>query len=80
MYPPHERLPKRLMHGPVARNPAHPGKALGPDFDPEMALAPLLIPCMATMALAIIDHLKLTRLKRGTKPIMNFLCHGHFFL
>jgi hypothetical protein len=32
------------------------------------------------VAFTIINHFKRSRLKRGLEPIMNFLCHRHFFL
>lgn len=80
MNPRNKILTHRLVHGPVSRNTAHPGKAICPNCNDKMALAPFTIAAMTTVAFTIINHFKRSRLKRGLEPIMNFLCHRHFFL
>ncbi len=80
MNPRHERLANCLMHCAMPRDPAHALKLIRLYFHDKMALPAFLVSGVATMALAIVDHLQPGRLQRGFEPIMNFLCHGHFFL
>ncbi len=68
------------MHRAVAGDPAHSVKRIRLYFHDKMTLSPLLVTGMATMTFAIVDHVQGVWLKRGVEPIMNFLCHGHFFL
>jgi hypothetical protein len=80
MNPPQKRFAKGIMHRTMTRDPAQAVEPIRLYFNDEMAFATFLIAGMTTMALAIVDHVQGAWLKRRLEPIMNFLCHGHFFL
>lgn len=63
------------MHRPVPCNTAKAYKVARPDFDVEMALAPLTVPCVAAMAFAVIDDIQLRGRKRRLKLVCNFLSY-----
>ena len=45
-----------------------------------MTFTAVLIPGMAAVAFAVIDHFQLSRIKRGGQALVNFVGDAHFFL
>lgn len=54
---------ERRVNRTVAGNPRLALKGAGADTDVEMALATVLVTCMATVAFAVIHDVKLMRIK-----------------
>jgi hypothetical protein len=64
----------------VLRHARLTGKLAGRDSDAEMRLAAFLPSGMSTMALALVDHLKVERSELGGELFGDRVADGHFWV
>jgi len=74
----HQILSDRGMNRAMAGDTRQRSQGRGFNHHAKMALATILIPGMAPMAIALINHLQMTRRKGAVQPVADFLRSHHF--